>query len=194
MIPQPTRPDSMVSNELQKLIEQIRDDLANVDGDWTRPGFQALAIHRFGNFRMTIGPKAIRAPLSLTYRLLYYFARNFYGIELPYTAQVGKGVIIEHQGAIVVHGSVVIGDHTILRQGVTIGIRNRSRPSEVPVIGASVDIGAGAKILGDVRVGDGSTIAANAVVIRDVAAHSVVGGIPAAKLNSASSLPPLSSS
>jgi serine O-acetyltransferase len=115
----------------------------------------------------------------MAYRAAYVFCRNFYGIELPYSAQLGRRVVIEHQGAIVVHGNSVIGDDCILRQGVTLGNRNLDAPLEAPVLGDRVNVGAGAKILGAVRVGDDSAVGANAVVIRDVPAGLTAVGIPA---------------
>ena len=128
---------------------------------------------------MTIEPKLARAPLSFIYRTLFAFVRNAYGIELPYSAEVGRRVIIEHQGDIVVHGNAKIGDDCIIRQGVTIGNRHMNRPLEAPVLGAGVNVGAGAKILGKVHVGDKANVGANAVVTRDVQANDTVVGIPA---------------
>jgi serine acetyltransferase len=164
------------------LFKQIKDDWVNHGKDWTKPGFRALAYHRFGNWRMDVKPKILRAPLSILYRFLYRRARNVYGIELPYTAQIGQGVIIEHQHGIVIHGNAVIGNNCIIRQGVTIGIRYMDRPTEAPVIGDNVNIGAGAKLLGKITIGDNVNIGANAVVINSFPANNIVVGIPAKSL------------
>jgi serine acetyltransferase len=161
------------------LLKQIAEDYRTHGRDWTRPGFQAVAVHRFGNWRMGIGPKLVRAPFSLLYRTLYTGVRNLYGIELPYSARVGRRVVIEHQHGIVVHGNAVIGNDCILRQGVTLGNRSLKRPSEAPRLGDNVNVGAGAKILGAVSIGDGAQIGANAVVRCDVPPHSLAFGIPA---------------
>jgi serine acetyltransferase len=169
------------------LLAQIGEDWDAHGRDWTRPGFQALAVHRFGNWRMGIGPKLLRAPFSMLYRTLYRGVRNFYGIELPYTATVGRRVIIEHQSGIVIHGATVIGDDCILRQDVTLGNRSLDHPAEAPRLGARVNVGAGAKILGPVSIGDGAQIGANAVVRIDVPAGAVAVGIPARIVRSASS-------
>ena len=160
------------------LLKQIKDDWVNHGKDWTKPGFRALAYHRFGNWRVTVKPKFLRAPLSILYRFLYRRARNVYGIELPYTAQIGQGVIIEHQHGIVIHGNVVIGNNCIIRQGVTIGNRYMDKFSEAPSIGNNVNIGAGAKLLGNITIGDNSNIGANAVIINDFPANSLIVGIP----------------
>jgi GT2 family glycosyltransferase/serine acetyltransferase len=165
--------------EKLSLLAQIREDYEMHGRDWTKPGFQAVAVHRFGNWHMTVTPKIARAPLSVLYRIMFRFVRNVYGIELPYSAKVGRRVVVEHQGDIVVHGNAEIGDDCILRQGVTIGNRRRDRPFEAPVLGVGVNVGAGAKILGKLHVGDKSNVGANAVVTRDVNANDTVVGIPA---------------
>ncbi len=161
------------------LITQIVEDWEAHDRDVTRPGFQALAVHRFGTWRMGIGPKVLRAPLSVLYRVLFRSVRNLYGIELPYTARVGRRVIIEHQSGIVIHGHAEIGDDCIIRQDVTLGNRRSDRPLEAPRLGSRVSVGAGAKVLGSVHIGDGATIGANAVVCDDIPAGAVALGVPA---------------
>jgi serine acetyltransferase len=161
------------------LLQQIREDYVAHGRDWTKPGFQAVAVHRFGNWRMEVQPKIARAPLSMLYRTMFRFVRNVYGIELPFTTKLGRRVIIEHQGDIVVHGFATLGDDCIIRQGVTIGNRHMDRPLEAPILGAGVNVGAGAKILGKLTIGDKANIGANAVVTRDVEACDTVVGIPA---------------
>ncbi|MEQ8770536.1 MAG: serine O-acetyltransferase [Phycisphaerales bacterium] len=157
----------------------IAEDWRANGRDWTRPGFRALAVHRFGVWRMTIKWRLARAPLSVLYRTLERRVRNHYGIELPYSVSVGRRVVIEHQGAIVVHGDSVIGDECTLRQGVTLGNRSREHPLEAPTLGVGVDIGAGAKLLGPIQVGDRAVIGANAVVLTDVPAGHLAVGVPA---------------
>jgi serine O-acetyltransferase len=161
------------------LLAQIREDYIAHGRDWTKPGFRAMAVYRFGVWRMTIRSKLIRAPFSILYRRWFRKVRNRYGIELPYSAILGRRVIIEHQSCIVIHGSCVIGDDCIIRQGVTLGNRHLEKPLEAPVLGRAVNIGAGAKILGNVHIGDHANIGANAVVLTDVPAHALAVGIPA---------------
>lgn len=168
-----------MSAEKPSLWELIREDFEAHGRDATRPGFQAVAVYRFGVWRMSVEPKLLRAPFSVLYRALYRSVRNFYGIELPYSAKVGRRVIFEHQHGIVVHGQTVIGDDCIIRQGVTLGIRNMERLTEAPVLGRGVNVGAGAKIIGPVNVGDGAAIGANAVVLKDVPAGALAIGVPA---------------
>lgn len=161
------------------LFQQIAEDWRAHGRDWTRPGFRAIAVHRFGVWRMGVRPKLLRAPLSLVYRVLFRRVRNRYTIELPYSARIGRGVVIEHQGGIVVHGASVIGDRCIIRQGCTLGLRRLDALDDAPVLGAGVQLGAGAVVLGRVHVGDGAVIGANAVVLTDVPAGALAIGVPA---------------
>jgi serine O-acetyltransferase len=168
-----------MNDERPSLWTLWREDYRAHNRDWTRPGFQALALYRFGVWRMALRPKVLRAPFSAAYRSLYVFVRNVYGIEVPYTATVGRRVVFEHQHGIVVHGSTIIGDDCIIRQGVTLGIRNLEQLQAAPVLGDRVNVGAGAKIIGPVRVGHDAAIGANAVVLEDVPEGAIAVGIPA---------------
>lgn len=161
------------------LWQQIVEDWVAHGKDWTKPGFRAVAIQRFGVWRMQLKPVFLRAPFSILYRMLFRKARNTYGIELPYTVKLGRRVIIEHQSAIVIHGNCEIGDDSILRQGVTLGNRYLDRPFDAPKLGQRVNVGAGAKIFGNVTIGDDANIGANAVVLKDVPAGATAAGIPA---------------
>ncbi len=179
-IDRPEEPSEIENSEAAiALWQQLQEDWEAHGRDWTKPGFQAVAIQRFGVWRMSIKPILLRAPLSIFYRSLYRRVRNTYGIDLPYTVQLGRRVVIEHQGAIVIHGNCVIGDDCIIRQGVTLGNRHLDRPLEAPVLGDRVNVGAGAKILGQVHLSDDVNIGANAVVLIDVPAGETAVGIPA---------------
>lgn len=170
------------------LWEQIKEDWIAHGRDWTKPGFRAVAVQRFGVWRMQVEPKFLRAPLSILYRALYRKVRNTYGIDLPYTVKLGRRVIVEHQGAIVIHGYCTIGDDCIIRQGVTLGNRYLDRPLEAPKLGDRVNVGAGAKILGPAILGDDVNIGANAVVLSDIPAGKTAVGIPAKILHSTKNL------
>jgi serine O-acetyltransferase len=167
---------------LRELLAYVAEDYRAHDRDTTRPGFRAVAVHRFGNYRMH-WKRPWRSGMTLVYFALYRHVRNHYGIELPFSAKLGRRVVIEHQGAIVIHGSSVIGDDCIIRQGVTLGNRTLSAPFDAPVLGKKVNVGAGAKLLGLVRVGDGANIGANSVVLRDVPAGRTAIGVPARVLD-----------
>jgi serine O-acetyltransferase len=163
----------------QGLFAQIREDWIAHGRDWTLPGFRAVAIQRFGVWRMGVRPKLLRAPLSLVYRIKYRWIRNIYGIELPYTVELGRGVVFEHQHGIVIHGCAKIGDGCIIRQGVTIGNRSLDKPLDAPTLGRNVNVGAGAKLLGRITIGDNAVIGANAVVLADVPTGALAVGVPA---------------
>ncbi len=161
------------------MFNTLREDLRAHHSDWTRPGFHALAIHRLGNWNRTLPTKALRAPLAIVTRTLHVFARNFYGIELPFSAKIGRRVTFEHQGGIVIHGNASIGDDCVIRQGVTLGIKNMNDLVSAPVLGNGVSVGAGSVILGGVNVGDGACVGANSVVLKDVPAGMIAAGVPA---------------
>lgn len=165
--------------ETLTLWQLIREDWVANGRDWTKPGFRALAVYRFGVWRMQIGPKYLRAPFSVLYRMLYRKMRNTYGIELPYTAQIGRRLVVEHQHGIVVHGACTMGNDCVLRQGVTLGNRHLDSPLEAPKLGDRVNLGTGAKVLGSITLGDDVNIGANAVVLKDIPAGKTAVGIPA---------------
>src|SRR4051812_45397289 len=154
----PTPKSAVPAAPAPGLFALIKEDYIAHGRDWTRPGFRAIAAYRFGVWRMTIRSKILRAPFSILYRRWFRKVRNRYGIELPYSAVLGRRVIIEHQSCIVIHGSCMIGDDCIIRQGVTLGNRYLEKPLDAPVLGKSVNIGAGAKILGNVHIGDHAQI------------------------------------
>jgi serine acetyltransferase len=114
--------------------EQVREDYNAHGRDWTKPGFRAVFVHRFGNWRMNVRPKILRAPFSMLYRWMFRHVRNHYGIELPYTVQLGRRVIFEHQSGIVIHGHCVIGDDCIIRQGCTLGNKLLEKPLDAPIL------------------------------------------------------------
>jgi serine acetyltransferase len=113
----------------------------------------------------------------IAYRFLSLWSRAVLGIEISHNADIGPGLRIFHQGTIVIGAGVKIGARCRLRQGVTIGVATTGGVS--PHLGDDVFIGVNAVILGPITVGDGATIAAGAVVLHDVPAHAVVGGVPA---------------
>ncbi|MEL6495306.1 MAG: serine O-acetyltransferase [Cyanobacteria bacterium J06623_7] len=161
------------------LLQQIKEDWIAHGKDWTKPGFRAVAVQRFGVWRMSVKPKLLRAPLSILYRALFRKIRNGYGIELPYSVNLGRRVVFEHQGGIVIHGDCAIGDDSIIRQGVTLGNRYLEKPFDAPQLGKRVNVGAGAKIFGKIQIDDDAKIGANAVVLKDVPAGATAVGIPA---------------
>ena len=155
----------------------LKEDLRTHDGNLFEQGFWAIAVHRFGNWRMGL-PKLARAPMTLLYRVSFKWVEWTCGITLPYTVPVGRRVRIWHHGGMILHAAR-IGDDVHIRQNTTFGIARRDGLHQLPVIEDRVDIGCGAVILGAVTVGHDSAIGANAVVVKDVPPHSVAVGVPA---------------
>ncbi len=160
------------------LLALLREDLRTHDGNPFEQGFWAVAVHRFGNWRMGVRPKVLRAPFSLLYRVLFKWVQWTCGITLPYTVRLGRRVRLWHHDGMVLHAQR-IGDDVHVRQNTTCGIARRDRLHELPVIEDRCDIGCGAVVLGAVTVGHDSTVGANAVVVKDVPPYSVAVGVPA---------------
>ena len=142
-------------------------------------GFWALQVYRFGHLRYRFSSKLVRYPLGVLHILFAKLAEIVCGVTIGVSASIGRRLIIEHSGSIVIHGNSVIGDDCIIRQGVTIGNKRMDDPFGAPVLGNRVNVGAGAKILGRVHIGNDVEIGANAVVICDVPDGAIAVGIPA---------------
>lgn len=160
------------------IFSNIRKDLAVYNGDWGCQGFWVMLVYRFGCFRYTIKPPFIRKPFSLLYKFFFKCIQIITGIELPCEVKVGNNFRIDHFGDIIISGYADFGDNCIVRNGVTVGLKNIDEKA-APKIGNNVSIGAGAKILGPITIGSNVDIGANAVVINSIPDNSVAVGIPA---------------
>jgi len=160
------------------MFDHIRQDLHAHQGDWGAQGFWALAVYRFGRWRYGVRPAWFRKPFSLLYKFLYKLVQIVTGIELPCEVPIGSNFIIEHSGGIVVSGFARFGDNCRIRNGVVIGLSRVDDPC-APQFGNNVDIGAGAKVLGNIRIGNNVFIGANAVVLTDVPDNCIAVGVPA---------------
>jgi serine O-acetyltransferase len=158
------------------LLQLLREDLRTHESPFSH-GFVALAVHRFGNWRMDL-PKLLRAPCTLLYELLYACVLWTARIEMPYIVKVGRRVRIWHNGGCVL-GALYMGDDVQIRHNVTMGLAHHGAPlTTLPIIEDRVIVGAGACVLGPITIGHDSVIGANAVVTRDIPPYSLVGGIP----------------
>lgn len=108
---------------------------------------------------------------------LYYLLSIILGIEIPRTTVIGPGLRIYHHGGIVINSLSIIGADCKIRHCVTIG--NKSDKVDCPIIGDNCDIGAGAKVLGRIKVGDNVIIGANAVLVKDLPDNCIAVGVPA---------------
>jgi serine O-acetyltransferase len=160
------------------MFDNIRNDLRAHGGQWGAQGFWVMVVYRFGRWRYGVRPVLLRKVFSIVYRVLYKAVQILTGIELPCEAQVGRNFVIDHFGGIVVSGFAQFGDDCRIRNGVVVGLARTDDPC-APVIGDNVDIGAGAKVLGRIRIGNNVLIGANAVVTRDVPDDSIAVGVPA---------------
>jgi serine O-acetyltransferase len=137
------------------------------------PGFHALVWHR------TLAHPLWRAGLRWLARWMAHWGRWLTGIEIHPGATIGRRVFIDHGMGIVIGETAVIGDDCTLYHGVTLGGTSWHKGKRHPTLGRGVVIGAGAKVLGPIEVGDGAKIGSNAVVVRDVPAEATAVGIPA---------------
>ena len=160
------------------MFDNIRADLRAHGGNWGAQGFWALVIYRFGRWRYRVKPALLRKIFSLLYKIAFKFTQVITGIELPCEVEIGHNFVIDHFGGIVISGYSKFGNNCRIRNGVVVGLRRVDQPC-APVIGNNVDIGAGAKVLGPIKIGDDVVIGANAVVIHDVPDHCIAAGVPA---------------
>lgn len=160
------------------MFNNIREDWQTYERDPWRQGMWVMLAYRFGQWRYRVRPALLRRPLSFLYKLMKITSQILTGIDLPCETRIGRRLKFEHFGGIIISGDTVLGDDVIVRNGVTIGLKRTSEPG-APVIGNRVDIGAGAKILGKIHIGDDAVIGANAVVLCDVPAGALAVGIPA---------------
>ena len=135
------------------------------------PGVHALAFHRLGHAMWRRGWK-------IPARFLSHVSRFFTGIEIHPAAKLGPGLFIDHGMGVVIGETAEVGENVTLLQGVTLGGTSLKREKRHPTLGNNVVVGAGAKIIGAFKIGDGSRIGAGSVVVREVPTNSVVVGVP----------------
>lgn len=135
------------------------------------PGLQALVCHRVAHWFYHLG-------LPFLPRLLSHIARFFTGIEIHPGAQIGQGVFIDHGMGVVIGETAIVGDYCLIYQGVTLGGTGKETGKRHPTLGENVVVGAGAKVLGNLQIGNSVRIGAGSVVLRDVPSDCTVVGVP----------------
>ena len=135
------------------------------------PGLQALSLHRFAHWLYQIG-------IPFLPRFISHLARFFTGIEIHPGAQIGQGVFIDHGMGVVIGETAIIGDRCLIYQGVTLGGTGKETGKRHPTLGENVVVGGGAKVLGNIQIGNEVRIGAGSVVLRDVPSDCTVVGIP----------------
>src|SRR5205807_6595992 len=165
------------------MFRTLRDDLAVVfqrdpaatsrlEVILTYAGFHALAAYRIAHRVEAWG-------VPFLPRVISQVARFFTGVEIHPAAKIGRGFFIDHGMGVVIGETAEIGDYVTLFQGVTLGGTGKDRGKRHPTLGNHVVVGAGAKILGGIKIGDNVKIGANSVVLKSVPANSTVIGVPA---------------
>jgi len=165
-----------VKEEIKSDVDAIkqRDPAAKSDVEvlLLYSGLHAILAYRVAH-KLYLGGHSFSA------RAVSQLARFFTGIEIHPGATIGKGLVIDHGMGIVIGETTEIGDNCTLYQGVTLGGTGKDVGKRHPTIGNNVLVGAGAKVLGPIVIEDNSKVAANAVVLKDIASNSTAVGIPA---------------
>ena len=135
------------------------------------PGFHAILMHRLAHRLHTWG-------LRLPARMISQIARGLTGIEIHPGAKIGRRFFIDHGMGVVIGETAEIGDDVLLYQGVTLGGTGKEKGKRHPTLGNHVVVGTGAKVLGNIQIGDCVKIGAGSVVVHPVPDHSTVVGVP----------------
>ncbi|MCA9398746.1 MAG: serine O-acetyltransferase [Candidatus Omnitrophica bacterium] len=135
------------------------------------PGLHAIISHRICHALWKIKIPFFPRAISQVTRFLT-------GIEIHPGAQIGKGLFIDHGMGVVIGETTIIGKDVTLFQGVTLGGTGKECGKRHPTLGDNVVVGTGAKVLGNINIGDNSYVGANAVILRDVPSNSTVVGVP----------------
>lgn len=135
------------------------------------PGFQAILLHRVAHWLYQTGMPFIP-------RFISHMSRFLTGIEIHPGAKIGTGVFIDHGMGVVIGETAVVGDYSLIYQGVTLGGTGKETGKRHPTLGNHVVVGAGAKVLGNINIGEHVRIGAGSVVLRDVPSNTTVVGVP----------------
>lgn len=135
------------------------------------PGLHAIACHRLAHWLH-------QRKIGFVPRLISHGARFLTGIEIHPGATLGNGTFIDHGMGVVIGETAIVGDYTLIYQGVTLGGTGKETGKRHPTVGSHVVIGAGAKVLGNIYIGDYARIGAGSIVLRHVPAHCTAVGVP----------------
>ncbi len=139
---------------------------------FTYAGFHAILMHRFAHFLHS------KIHIPFLPRVISQFSRFMTGIEIHPGARIGEGLFIDHGMGVVIGETTIIGDGCVLFQGVTLGGTGKETGKRHPTLGNNVMVSAGAKVLGNILIGDNVKIGAQSVVLKDVPHDSTVVGVP----------------
>lgn len=139
------------------------------------PGFHALLLYRLAH-------QLHRRQVAFVPRLISHLGRGLTGIEIHPGATIGRGVFIDHGMGVVIGETAIVGDHTLIYQGVTLGGTGKEIGKRHPTVGNHVVIGAGAKILGNIEIGDYARVGAGSIVLQAVPSGCTAVGVPSRNL------------
>ncbi|MFN6535207.1 MAG: serine O-acetyltransferase [Nostoc sp. EkiNYC01] len=150
------------------------------------PGLHALCLHRLAHWLHCRG-------VGFIPRLISHVGRFLTGIEIHPGAEIGQGVFIDHGMGVVIGETAIVGDYTLIYQGVTLGGTGKESGKRHPTVGKHVVVGAGAKVLGNLQIGDRVRIGAGSIVLRNIPSDCTVVGVPGRIIsrNQSASLSPL---
>lgn len=134
------------------------------------PGLHAILSYRVSHWLW-------RKNFKLIARIMSQIARFFTGVEIHPAAKIGVGLVIDHGMGVVIGETTEIGENCILYQGVTLGGTGKEKGKRHPTLGNNVFVGAGAKVLGNIYIGDNAIIGANSVILKSVLDNSTVVGV-----------------
>ena len=158
------------------MFNTLYKDYKRHGGKILNPALWSICNYRYGNWALKLRFRPFKWVASKIYGLNHFIIMMTSGIELNREAKIGKDLHLIHSGNIRIHPRAVIGDRCGILNDVTIGTNMKQG---APTIGNDVFIGVGAKILGEITIGDGARIAANSLVISDVPAKATAIGVPA---------------
>lgn len=160
-----------ISRDFKAALERDPAATSRLEVFFTYSGFHALLAYRVAHW-------LLRHKIPFFPRFLSQTARWLTGVEIHPGAKIGTGFFIDHGMGVVIGETTEIGDYVTLFQGVTLGGTGKERGKRHPTLGNHVVVGAGAKVLGGIRIGDNVKVGANAVVLRSVPPNSTVVGNP----------------
>ncbi|MCH7997880.1 MAG: serine O-acetyltransferase [Chloroflexi bacterium] len=160
-----------VRSDIQAAKERDPAATSTLEIIFAYPGFHARQLHRLAHTLHTHG-------LRLPARIISHLGRALTGIEIHPCAQIGEKFFIDHGMGVVIGETTVIGNNCHLYQGVTLGGTSTKRAKRHPTLGDGVIVGAGAKIIGAVNIGDDAKIGAGSVVVTNVPPNATVVGVP----------------
>lgn len=178
----------MILSDIDAVIARDPATKSRIEALLCSAGLQAIIAHRLTHALW-------KRNFCLTARVLAQIVRFLTGVEIHPGARIGKGFFIDHGMGVVIGETTEIGDNVTLYHGVTLGgtkafsACGKNTAKRHPTLGNNVIVGAGAQILGPIKVGNDSKIGANAVVLKDVAAGQTVVGVPAHKVEKTKAKP-----